>query len=68
MGDMADMHLDEMFLDSDCDGCDEYGCGIMCKYCGAGPFQWVETDRGWRLSDVQGVHSCRGKGNEKDNK
>ena len=40
-----------------------YGPGFKkekeCKYCGAKPFYWQQTNKGWRLVDSIGkIHIC----------
>lgn len=58
MGDMADYILQwDMVEDLDV-FCDPPGL-VWCKFCGAGPFLWVETDHGWRLAWKTLVHSCK---------
>jgi hypothetical protein len=56
MGDMADMITEDW-------GYDEYHDdeGKTCKYCGENWLWWVKTDKGWRLRNQDGIHSCRGK-------
>ena len=30
----------------------------VCKFCGKDGFEWVETEAGWRLFNMEGIHVC----------
>lgn len=50
------------------DGTLLFGCGVLtspkntakcCKHCGANGLEWRNSDKGWRLYDINGnMHSC----------
>jgi len=67
MGDMADMLLDQMDL-YESQGDEFYTeYNKTCKYCGEGNLTWVETEKGWRLFDVEDkTHSCKQPTEEED--
>lgn len=59
MGDIADWMYDQAeaaFLSGESH--EHFDDEIFCKYCGKGPFSWIETCDGWRLEDDNGIHSC----------
>jgi len=57
MGEIADLYM-ERYDGHEDDYWEPFQ--VKCKYCGADQFDWVNTERGWRLADRKGnVHSCK---------
>lgn len=59
MGDMADYLIESDPFDED--GDDYFSGYTYCRYCGGGPFYWMEEEAGWRLyTESRGIrHSCK---------
>lgn len=53
MGEIDDLPFDELDFRYD------QALGKQCKFCGEDGFWWVQTEKGWRLADRQGLHLCR---------
>lgn len=62
MGDMADFALDSMIFDMAEDDAWR-GLNTQCKFCLARGFQWIRTEKGWRLGTYDKgkeiLHRCR---------
>jgi hypothetical protein len=60
MGDMADYIIENGMMASWAgeDWSDEDG--VTCRYCRRSGFEWVKTDKGWRLETPTGrAHTCK---------